>query len=170
MAIRHTPILLAHRPDCCFTFLKREIKLIQFIFAHQQPCLPIYLKNCFTNDVVHHRKILLFFPFLILLCWKSAKKSRGHKLVWTRRAANLLGLGIPTFSQQVVEAVELNFLRTAQHRPDASRELLGYLKLVVSQWWPLPRQQLIQNHTIGEHVHLYTVMMGEKQQEIKVRI
>lgn len=75
------------------------------------------------------------------------------------REAHLLGFSVPAFSQQAVEAVELNLLWAAKHWPDAFGELLRYLKLVVSQRRPAPRQKLIQHHTIGEYVHLQVVMM-----------
>ena len=73
---------------------------------------------------------------------------------WTSGEANLLWLGVPAFGQQAVEAAELNLLWTAQRWSDAFGELLRYLKLVQSQCGPAPSQQLIQHHTIGEHVHL----------------
>lgn len=89
---------------------------------------------------------------------KSASYKSGQS-----REAHLFRLGVPAFSQQAVEAVELDLLWTAQHRPYAFGELLCYLKLVLSQCWPSPRQQLIQHHTIGEHVHL------QKPRNVKVR-
>lgn len=68
--------------------------------------------------------------------------------------AHLLRLGVPALSQHAVEAVELDLLWFAQYWPDAFGELLGYLKLVLSQRWPSTGQQLKQHHAIGEHVHL----------------
>ncbi|TNN75320.1 hypothetical protein EYF80_014367 [Liparis tanakae] len=75
-------------------------------------------------------------PAVPLPCWDSAHSS-------TREVSKL---------SIAVEAVELNLLWTAQRRPDAFGELLGDLKLVVTKSWPPPGQQLIQHHTIGEHV------------------
>lgn len=85
--------------------------------------------------------------------------------------SHLLGLGVPAFNQHAVQAAELNFLWAAEDWPDAFGELLCYLKLVLSQRWPPPRQQLIEHHTIGEHVHLWAEVTREQNMEnIKVRV
>lgn len=79
--------------------------------------------------------------------------------------AHLLRLGVPALSQHAVEAVELDLLWFAQYWPDAFGELLGYLKLVLSQHWPSAGQQFKQHHAIGEHIHLMEGIKEKKNQK-----
>ena len=66
----------------------------------------------------------------------------------------LLGLCVPALHHECLQAMELHLLGLPQNRTDALGQLLGDLKLVVAQCWPLPRQQLVEHHSIGEHVYL----------------
>lgn len=66
----------------------------------------------------------------------------------------LLRLSVPTLHHESLHPVELHLLGLPKDRTDPFGQLLCNLELVVSQHRPLPREQLVQDHPIGEHVHL----------------
>ena len=68
--------------------------------------------------------------------------------------SHLLWFGVPALQHERLQAVELHLLRAAQHGPDALGELFGDLQLMVPEYRPETRQQLVQNHAVGEHIPL----------------
>lgn len=66
----------------------------------------------------------------------------------------LLRLRVPALHHECLQPMELHLLGLPQDRADALGQLLGNLKLVVAQRWPLSRQQLVEHHSVGEHVYL----------------
>lgn len=92
----------------------------------------------------------------VMLHQEQAQRAaqRGQRTQVRRVTLYLFWLSVPTLHHERLHPVELHLLGLPEHRTDPFGQFLCYLELVVSQHRPLPRQQLVQDHPIGEHVHL----------------
>lgn len=96
----------------------------------------------------------------LLCCTRSklsppAQREQPAQRTQLRRVVlYLLWLSVPALHHECLHPVELHLLGLPQDRTDPFGQLLCNLELVVSQHRPLPGQQLVQDHPIGEHVHL----------------
>lgn len=76
----------------------------------------------------------------------------------------LFWLSVPTLHHECLHPIELHLLGLPKDRTDPFGQFLCDLELVVSQHRPLARQQLVQDHPIGEHVHLEPETEGKSGQ------
>lgn len=68
-----------------------------------------------------------------------------------------LRFGVPALMHQRLQAEELDVLWGPQGWSNPLRKLLSDLELVVPERGSTPREELIQDHAIREHVHLVVV-------------